>query len=481
MPAILQRSRPDDAELARRVAAGDGAAFAALDDRHRKALVRYARSLLRRSEHDAEDVVQDVLIRAHAAIRAGTGPDDLRPWLYRLTRNRAIDEVRRSRWGDESLGDEAAALHDERHDPEAVLRRRESIRRLVDDLADLPVRQRAALLARELDGASAQQVADDLGVSVAAAQMLATRARENLLKTLAARDADCADVRAELLDAHERGVRPSEHALRHTGACDACRAYRRDLRALAARLQALNPALGLPLLAAIAKLAGGGTGGKTAVVAAVATAAIAATGGVLVLGTDVRQSGAPAPFVLKGVKPLTGRSVATGQALPPRTALVTARVRVPAGAVAGGERRSVTMGCPAGMKVAGLQAPEQRIPLSYGLSKGTVIGFSSRARVDFGRAVLSRDHDVTVGVLCRRPDANGSIAGDPRTTRPGEQAGRVCAASAYLYRVPGKTFVGTVFKGQPVSIVRRDRTGRWVRVISDMRNAGWVKADVLCR
>jgi RNA polymerase sigma factor (sigma-70 family) len=475
---LLQRSRPDDAELIRRIAAGDGAAFGELDDRHRKPLTRYARSLLRRSEHDAEDVVQDVLIRAHAAILAGNGPDELRPWLYRLTRNRAIDEVRRARWGEESLGDEAAAMHDEREDPEAVLRRRESIRRLVDDLADLPVRQRTALLARELDGQSAQQVADDLGVSVAAAQMLATRARENLLKTRAARDADCADVRAELLAAHERGVRPSEHALRHVAGCDACRAYRNDLKKLGTRLQALNPVVGLPLLAGLAKVLGGGSG--KVVAAGAAALAIAATGCVLVLSSDVHESGDPAPFVLKGVKALTGRSVSTGQAVPQGTAVVTARVRVPAGAPAAGERRSVTMGCPTGMKVAGLQAPEQRFPLSYGLSKGTVIGYSTRANIYFGRAILPRDYDVTVGVLCRRPDANGSIADNPRTTKAGEQAGRVCDASAYLYRAPGKMFVGTVFKGQPVSILRRDDSGAWARVVSDTHNKGWIKVSALC-
>ena len=479
MPLLLQRSRPDDAELARRVAAGDGAAFAALDDRHRKPLVRYARTLLRRSEHDAEDVVQDVLIRAHAAIAAGDGPDELRPWLYRLTRNRAIDEVRRARWGEESLGDEAAAMRDERAEPEAVLRRKESIRRLVDDLADLPVRQRTALLARELDGQSAERVAADLGVSVPAAQMLATRARENLLKTRAAREADHADIRAALLDAHERGVRPSEHVLRHVAGCDACQAYRRDLKKLSARLQALNPVLGLPLLAGLANLVGGG-GAKTAVAAAVATVALAATGGVLVLGTDVRESGEPAPFVLKGVKALTGRSVSTGEAVPRGTAVVTARVRVPAAAPAAGERRSVTLACPPAMKVAGLQAPEQRLPLSYGLSKGTTIGFSTRARIDFGRAVLSRDYDVTVGVLCRRPDARGSIADDPRTTRRGEEAGRVCVSSAYLYREPGRLFVGTVFKGQPLSIVRRDDSGKWARVITDTRNRGWIEVGALC-
>src|SRR3954452_24415345 len=140
MPALLPRSRTADADLARRLAAGDDGAFAMLDARYRRALIRYARSLLRRSEHDAEDVVQDVLIRAHDALRAGSGPDELRPWLYRLTRNRTIDEVRRARWGDEALQPDDVAAAGDREDPEAVLRRKESLRRLVDDLADLPPR-----------------------------------------------------------------------------------------------------------------------------------------------------------------------------------------------------------------------------------------------------------------------------------------------------------------------------------------------------
>src|SRR4051794_34632365 len=195
MPALLPRSRTADADLARRIAAGDDGAFAMLDARYRRALVRYARSLLRRSEHDAEDVVQDVLIRAHAILRDGDGPEELRPWLYRLVRNRAIDEVRRARWGDAALDDDDALVAGEREDPEAVLSRRETMRRLVDDLADLPVRQRTALLARELDDQTPEQVAAQLGVSVPAAQMLATRARENLVKARAAHDADHDDIR----------------------------------------------------------------------------------------------------------------------------------------------------------------------------------------------------------------------------------------------------------------------------------------------
>ncbi len=185
------RLRSDDGELARRVVAGDGAAFAMLDERHRGALTRYAGSLLRRCEHDAEDVVQDVLIRAHDALRAGERPEELRPWLYRLTRNRAIDEVRRARWGNEALDGESIVSRDDRADRASVLRDKESMRRLVEDLSDLPVRQRIALLGRELDDQSPEQVAAQLAVSVMAARKLAIRARENLIKTRDARDADC--------------------------------------------------------------------------------------------------------------------------------------------------------------------------------------------------------------------------------------------------------------------------------------------------
>ena len=223
-----------DADVGARVAAGDAGAFADLDARYRSALTRYAVRLLR-SEHDAEDVVQDVLVRAHDALRCGEGPDELRPWLYRLTRNRAVDELRRRRWGMvEGLDRDAVLAGDRREDPANVLVGRENLHRLVEDFAALPARQREALLARELEGHSPAQVAAQLGVSVLAAQKLVMRARTNLVKTRDARDTDCRLIRPTLLDAHERGVRPTEHAVRHVGGCDACRAYQRDIRGLAA-------------------------------------------------------------------------------------------------------------------------------------------------------------------------------------------------------------------------------------------------------
>jgi len=231
-----------DAELATRVGAGDLAAFAVLDERHRAVLVRYAGSLLRRSEHDAEDVVQEVLIGLYMALRAGDVPDDLRQWLLRLTHNRAINVVRRARWGDAPLDPQTLAERAGGDEPYAALQRSERLQELIGDLANLPARQRTALVARELHGHAPDQIAAQLGVSVGAAQMLAVRARENLLKLRAAREAECGDIRIVLRDARRCGARPTEHALRHVKGCPPCSVAHRDSR----RAPAASPVDSLP-------------------------------------------------------------------------------------------------------------------------------------------------------------------------------------------------------------------------------------------
>ena len=486
MASVLHRSRTDDSELARRVCAGDVAAFAMLDARYRKPLTRYAGTLLRRSEHDAEDVVQDVLIRAHAALRRGDGPDELRPWMYRLTRNRAIDEVRRKRWGDESLDSEHTSTGDGREDPETVLRRKETLRRLVEDLADLPVRQREALLARELDDQSPEQVAAQLGVSVMAAHKLATRARENLIRTRDARDAGCPDVQAALLDAHERGVRPTEHALRHVKACAACRAHQRDIRRLSRQLHALNPAFALPILAGVAKLVGGG-GAKTAAVAA-ATVAVAATGGVVVLRSDVHRSGDPAPFRLAGIRDASARPVTGGTPIPGRTAIVTALVNIPAGPAKPGTAPTATIACPDQMRYAGMVEPQRRAPLDWQPTRTTIPGYSAKARFDLTQRDKSRAVKGTIGIICKRPYANGSIRED-RELRPGERLAHVCPddLQVNLFRSPGRGHLTALFGGEPVATRRRSASGRWTFVAHDSNpidpiaaRPGWIRTDELC-
>jgi RNA polymerase sigma factor (sigma-70 family) len=497
MAPTLNRLRADDAELARRVGAGDVAAFTTLDKRHRAALVRYAGSLLRRSEHDAEDVVQDVLVRAHEVLRGGRPPEELRPWLFRLTRNRAIDEVRRKRWSDESLQAGHGLANDVRQDPETVLRRREALRRIVEDLADLPVNQRAALVARELDGQTPEQVAAQLGVSVDAAHHLATRARANLIRARDARDADCDVVRVALLDAHERGVRPTEQALRHRNGCDACRAYQRDIRRLSRRLQALHPILGIPLLAGLVQFGGGGAT-KAAVGAAVAVA-LAATGGIVVLRSDVHEAGDPAPFRLLSLRDSQGRVVTRGTPIPEGFTVVTARIRVAADPRATprdplGRRPGVTLPCPRGMKLGSLQFPNVEPPpgLALGYARDSIPGYSTSGRLEITHRGLQRPVVLTVGIDCRRPNRYGGLSPDPRRLERALERGErrlahVCArhTGVNLRDAPGGQPVDFVSRGAPVAIQRRNRSAVWTLVVPDQRSRGrliegWMRSSELC-
>jgi len=492
MRSLVHRSDPDDSELARRVSSGDDAAFATLDARHRGALQRYAGTLLRRSEHDAEDVVQDVLIRAHQALRAGDGPDELRPWLFRLTRNRAIDEVRRKRWGDESLDSDHAFSGDGREDPETVLRRRETVRRLVEDLADLPVNQRTALLARELDEQSPEQVAAHLGVSVMAAHKLTSRARENLIKTRDARDAACLDIRGTLLDAHERGARPSEHAVRHVKACVGCRAYQRDMRLLTKRLHALNPTFGLPILAGIVKLVGGG-GTKTAAGAAAAIA-LAATGGIVVLDSGVHSPGDPAPFQLLTVRDSQGRRVSRGTPIPEGWTIVTARIRLPAGPSTIPTNRhepypGLTLTCPKDMRYAGLQFPNRELPTAIRINPAhnAVVGYSNSVRFRIAHLGLTQPEAFSFGINCQRLNSYGYIGfvtdKFKRALTLGERRlGHVCPRSggASVRDARGEIRGRFLQPATPVAIQRRSSSGALTRVVSATGDRGWIETRKVC-
>ena len=90
-PLIALRRDVADEQLVALLRAGDDAAFAAIHDRYRRRLLAYARRFLGGSREDAEDVVQDVFTAAHRALLADEREITLRPWLYRMTRNRCID------------------------------------------------------------------------------------------------------------------------------------------------------------------------------------------------------------------------------------------------------------------------------------------------------------------------------------------------------------------------------------------------------
>jgi DNA-directed RNA polymerase specialized sigma24 family protein len=92
----LLRLRSDD-QLVALFRMGYEDAFDAIDSRYRARLFAYTRRMLGASRSDAEDVLQDVFVKAYTALRHDDRPVTLRAWLYRVAHNRCIDHLSRPR------------------------------------------------------------------------------------------------------------------------------------------------------------------------------------------------------------------------------------------------------------------------------------------------------------------------------------------------------------------------------------------------
>jgi RNA polymerase sigma factor (sigma-70 family) len=177
LPPSMLAAMSDDT-LVGLIAAGSDDAFAALDERYRRRLVRFARGFVPGGQADAEDVVQDAMVRAVRALRNGSRPDALAPWLHRITRNCALDlTASRRRHPVVELADHA---HPPTEDAGAAVERSLGVRGLVADVGRLPETQRSALVLRELEGRSYADIADELDVTVPAVKSLLVRARQGL-------------------------------------------------------------------------------------------------------------------------------------------------------------------------------------------------------------------------------------------------------------------------------------------------------------
>jgi RNA polymerase sigma factor (sigma-70 family) len=211
-----------DERLVALVRAGWPGAFEALYDRHHRGIVSFCRHLLA-DPHEAEDATQQVFLAAYNDLLASSKPILLRPWLFKIARNRCYSIVRSRR------EQPAAELHEISTDGLAAqVQRREELRDLVGDLQRLPLEQRAALVLAELDALSHREIAEALGVPTPKVKALVFQARQSLTATRAARETTCREIRAELSVAQGAALRRG-HLRRHLRVCAGCRQYRRDL------------------------------------------------------------------------------------------------------------------------------------------------------------------------------------------------------------------------------------------------------------
>lgn len=218
-PTPLLRLQSDE-RLVAYVRRGHPAAFEALVNRYEPRLLGFCRRLLR-SREDAEDVLQDVFAAAFTAILADDRPINVRPWLYRIARNRSLSHLSRAKAvGVDSMDDQ---LSDDGTSAADIVHCREEFRLLLVDIQELPETQRSALLLREMGALSYEQIAEAMDKTIPSVKSLLTRGRASLAEAAEARALSCDEVqikRAEIAQGPRE--RPSPIVRRHLRACGRC-------------------------------------------------------------------------------------------------------------------------------------------------------------------------------------------------------------------------------------------------------------------
>ncbi len=279
-----------DERLVALVRRGNQTAFEVLVSRYSSRLLAFCRHLLG-SREDAEDVLQEVLAAAFNAMLADDRPINARPWLYRIARNRCLNHLRRIQAVgvdsmDGHLSDNGASTADKVHE-------REEFRLLVGDISELPETQKTALVLREMDALSYEQIAEAMETTVPSVKSLLVRARISLAEAAEARVLSCEEVRMELGEIAE-GLqrRPSPLVRRHLRGCTRCETFRGQLKETNKALAALLPVGPLVILKKLALThlghsAGSGAtaAGSGAGAAGSGAAAGTAAGGTLVVGS----------------------------------------------------------------------------------------------------------------------------------------------------------------------------------------------------
>jgi RNA polymerase sigma factor (sigma-70 family) len=207
-PLLL--TRLSDESLGSRLASGEAAAFDELYRRYVHRLAAYGAHLLG-DPAAGDDVAQSTLLKAYGALRDGRVPDKMRPWLFRIAHNTAIDLVVRRRELPFDVVPEVASRDTE---PLAGA--------LVTALAALPERQRRVYVLRELHGMRIAEAAGELGLTSTQVEQALFAARNRLAELLVFGDRlDCVTVQrlaAGPLDATERRALKT-----HLRSCAQCR------------------------------------------------------------------------------------------------------------------------------------------------------------------------------------------------------------------------------------------------------------------
>ena len=173
--------------LVRRAARGDLDAFEALVQIHQHRI--YALALrMTGSEEDAKDMAQEALLRIYRKLPDFRAEANFGTWVYRVTVNVCIDELRRRKRREqlstEALSDSGLELSSREATPEEAVLQGEEGRQLQEAILRLPEDQRAAVVLRDVQGLSYEQVAESLQINVNTVKSRISRGRRRLREFL---------------------------------------------------------------------------------------------------------------------------------------------------------------------------------------------------------------------------------------------------------------------------------------------------------
>jgi RNA polymerase sigma factor (sigma-70 family) len=326
-PTPLLRLQSDERLIAL-VRRGNHGAFEALVARYQSRLLAFCRHMLG-SREDAEDVLQEVFAASFNAILADDRAINVRPWLYRIARNRSLNHLRRV----QAIGVDSMDIHLSEGGVSTAdkVHKREEFRLLVADVQELPETQKTALLLREIDALSYEQIAEAMETTIPSVKSLLVRARVSLAEAAEARQLTCEDVREELGEVAEGLRRSTAPARRHVRSCERCQGFKAQLRTTNKALAAVYPVAPLllfkkALLAHFGMTASAGAGsaaGAAAATVAAGSGTSAMTAGISTIATKTAAGLAAAAIVTAGAvevkhvqTKLPTRAVASASPLP---------------------------------------------------------------------------------------------------------------------------------------------------------------------
>lgn len=378
-----------DESLALRAIEGDEGAFAAIFDRYHQGLYRYCRALLGNSQ-DAQDALQNTMIKALRALPGEERRIALKPWLYRIAHNESIELLRRRR-ETRPLDPDLAVTGYGLAEATAT---RERLRVLLSDLDKLPERQRGALVMRELAGLGFAEIGTALGASAGAVRQALYEARQSLRRMDEGREMSCARVTRALSDGDGRIARRRD--LRsHLRTCADCRGFSEEIESRQQAFAALAP---LPVAAAAGLLHGllGGHG---------AGAGLASTlggGAATSLGTSAALKGAVTVAVVAAI----------GAGAADRGGLIDL------GLPAEGHSRTIRIGQPAAASLRGTQRAHSG-SAATDATAGPAAGAKDTNRLGTARGT-STAGAPTSAATATPGGATGTPADSANATQPGE-------------------------------------------------------------